>query len=355
MRDPRSAAARPRRRRRPPAARGGDVLRGQVLARPLAVVAAQARARTGTARCTRGGCSNTRGPATPTRPARAAGCAPTRRRCRSRRSARGRRPRCRRRCPSPRSTPNTTRAPAPAPSVASERAKQLASLARRTGPAEARFEVAGGAAAVEPGRVRVLDQAGGGGDRARDPDADGAAPARLRLDLGDQRGDRLEGRGVVVARRGHAPPRADGVVPVEGDGLDLRPAEIDADAEHAAHARGRCHGCTRARRERRRGSGGSEAHRCACRRSPARYDCVYLTKSLSAFSGRIFTILRAGLALKIVGSLVKGLMPLPRLGGRLLDHAHLREPGQREASAPRHVVGDEGGQRAHHGGDFLAA
>src|SRR6185436_12184995 len=35
----------------------------------------------------------------------------------------------------------------------------------------------------------------------------------------------------------------------------------------------------------------------------------YFTASLSALSGRIFTSLRAGLALKIVGSFVKGLIP----------------------------------------------
>ena len=64
--------------------------------------------------------------------ARAGGCGPTRRRRRAGRDARGRPPRCRRRQPVPRMTPNTRRWPAPAPSAASDRAKQLASFSTRT-------------------------------------------------------------------------------------------------------------------------------------------------------------------------------------------------------------------------------
>ena len=65
-------------------------------------------------------------------PAPAAGCGPTPPRSRSARSAPCRPPRSPPPTPVPRITPNTTFAPRPAPSTASDRAKQLASFAMRT-------------------------------------------------------------------------------------------------------------------------------------------------------------------------------------------------------------------------------
>src|SRR5688572_20865146 len=70
-------------------------------------------------------------------------------------------------------------------------------------------------------------------------------------------------------------------------------------------------------RPRRRHAGGRRVH--------AR---TYLTKSLSAFSGRILTTLRAGLALKSIGSLVKGLMPLRALVAAFLMTDILARPGR---------------------------
>ena len=61
--------------------------------------------------------------------------------------------------PVPRMAAKTTSAPAPAPSVASDNARQLASLATRTGCAEQRLQVARQRAAVEAGGVAVLHHA----------------------------------------------------------------------------------------------------------------------------------------------------------------------------------------------------
>ena len=59
-------------------------------------------------------------------------------------------------------TPKTTSAPAAAPSVASETAKQLASLAMRTSRPSRALEIGLERPAEQPGRVGVLDQAGRG-------------------------------------------------------------------------------------------------------------------------------------------------------------------------------------------------
>ena len=63
--------------------------------------------------------------------------------------------------PVPRITPNTTGSPAAAPSVASESAKQFASFASRTGRPSRVGQILRQRAAVQPRRVRVLDEARG--------------------------------------------------------------------------------------------------------------------------------------------------------------------------------------------------
>ena len=82
----------------------------------------------------------------------------------------------------------------------------------------------------QTGRVGVLDQARGGGDGARCADADGARLTSLRLDPEDQITDRLHGRGIVGLRCCHAAAQADRAFGVHCHGLDLRAAQINADA-----------------------------------------------------------------------------------------------------------------------------
>ena len=84
--------------------------------------------------------------------------------------------------PVPRITPNTERAPAPAPSTASDSAKQLASLASRTGAAEPGLEIALERPAVEPCRIGVLHEAAGRRQRPGHADADAAGAARRLLE-----------------------------------------------------------------------------------------------------------------------------------------------------------------------------
>jgi hypothetical protein len=98
--------------------------------------------------------------------------------------------------PVPRRTPKTVSKSRPAPSIASERAKQLASLATRGGRARAGLEVGLQGAADEPGGVGVLDEAGGVGDDAGDADTDGALLASFGFQLSDEAGDGIEGGGV---------------------------------------------------------------------------------------------------------------------------------------------------------------
>jgi len=64
-------------------------------------------------------------------------------------------------------------------------------------------------------------------------------PAELALGRVDQRGDRGDGRRIVVARRGHAPAQPDRAVAIECGDLDLGAAEIDAEAPLKVHARSR--------------------------------------------------------------------------------------------------------------------
>ena len=90
-------------------------------------------------------------------------------------------------------------------------------------------------AAVEPGRVRVLDEAGRGRDRARDADADRAVAPELGLDAAHEIGGGPDAGIVVVLRRRDPAPGEGGAVLVERDRLDLGPAPVDAD-EHGRRA-----------------------------------------------------------------------------------------------------------------------
>jgi len=60
----------------------------------------------------------------------------------------------------------------------------------------------------------------------------------------------------------------------------------------------------------------------------------YETMSLSFFSGRILTTLRAGLALKVVSSFVNGLMPLRSLVAGLCCTTILQRPGMAKVFDP---------------------
>ena len=96
--------------------------------------------------------------------------------------------------------------------------------------AEEAGEVGAERAAEEPGGVRVLHEAGCGGDRPGHSDADRPARAERRLDLGDEAGDRREGP--VVVGRGRAPQTKElAAALAQGQRLGLRPAEVDADPQ----------------------------------------------------------------------------------------------------------------------------
>ena len=96
-------------------------------------------------------------------------------------------------------------------------------------PPERLRQVAVDRAADEPGRVRVLDEPARRRQRPRHAHAHAALAPGLLLDRLDERRDGADRRVVVVARRRDAPPRELAAVGVEGDRLDLRPAEIDPD------------------------------------------------------------------------------------------------------------------------------
>ncbi len=154
---PRSARARPRRPRRPARRASRSRLPRARRALPRGS-RARARARRGTSRCSRPCRSSRPARASRRRAARASGLCPHSPAIAfgpvSPRPSTTTPPPV----PVPTITPNTTRAPAAAPSVASESAKQLASLAQRTGPAERPRQVLVDRAPDEPGRVRVLDE-----------------------------------------------------------------------------------------------------------------------------------------------------------------------------------------------------
>ena len=134
--------------------------------------------------------------------------------------------------PVPRMTPNTPRAPAPAPSTASDRAKQLASLASRTGRprcasrsrwnglplshVELAFCTSPLAGATEPGMPM--------------PTA-AALAARAFLERAHHLADGPDGRAVVVARRRHAMLGQRASARAQRHARDLGAAEVDADAQ----------------------------------------------------------------------------------------------------------------------------
>src|SRR6516162_5339626 len=60
-------------------------------------------------------------------------------------------------------------------------------------------------------------------------------------------------------------------------------------------------------------------------------DRRYATASLAAFTGRALTIFRAGFALNIVGSFVKGLMPFRAFVAGFLTTTNLANPGTKKA------------------------
>ena len=225
--------------------------------------------------------------------------------------------------PVPRITPNTRRWPAPAPSLASESAKQLASFSTRTSRPSARVEVVAERPAVQLGRVGVLDQAGGRRDRARRADADAGRARRARLRSPRRARARRRRLRVVVRRRGDAAARQLAAGVVDRDRLDLGAAEVDADADHGdvgavATCAGRRlsaatpapvarAGQARARRGRDRTTRGRPRHRgserrragerrdvtavpscracrCARRRRPDRSSCQALANASSACS-----------------------------------------------------------------------
>src|SRR5688572_12020997 len=97
-------------------------------------------------------------------------------------------------------------------------------------PAERGFQVAAQRLADEPGRVGVLDQAGGLRFRSGDSDPDGALPG-----VAHKRPNRSDGGRVIAARGGNALTKHFAPVAVERYRLDLRAAEIDADS--AVHRR----------------------------------------------------------------------------------------------------------------------
>src|SRR5258708_40061090 len=65
------------------------------------------------------------------------------------------------------------------------------------------------------------------------------------------------------------------------------------------------------------------------RRQEAPPQDVFYTASFAAFTGRALTILRAGFALKVIASPVKGLVPLRALVAAFLMTTNLAKPGTR--------------------------
>ena len=101
------------------------------------------------------------------------------------------------------------------------------------------LEVAIERMAVQLRGVGVLDQAGGGRDRAGMADADAAARAHLGLELAHHGGHAVDGRFVAALRRRHAHAGAFLAAVVEDDALDFRAPEIDADTHVATSQKSR--------------------------------------------------------------------------------------------------------------------
>ena len=105
------------------------------------------------------------------------------------------------------------------------------------GTLEQPLEIDAQVAAVEPGRIAAVHDAGVAVHRARHADADALRRAfGLRLEFEHQAVDRAQAAVVIVPRGRDARPDALRAVGTERDPLDLRPAEI----ETHPHQRPRC-------------------------------------------------------------------------------------------------------------------
>jgi hypothetical protein len=124
----------------------------------------------------------------------------------------------------PRITPNTERAPRPAPSIASDSAKQFGVVGHADLAAECALEVFLERLAVEASRVGVLHAAIDERARAGSGDADARARSEVFFDRPDQLDDRRD-RGLVAS--GGSPDAAamgDATGRVERGRFDLRAA-----------------------------------------------------------------------------------------------------------------------------------
>jgi hypothetical protein len=136
----------------------------------------------------------------------------------------------------PRITPNTVPKPAPAPSVASDKAKQSAFVGEADGTVERRLQIAAQRPTGQPGRVGVLDQPGGTDNGARDADADRGGAIDLDFEAGNEPGNRRDRAVIVAARRDDSPTRPKSAVGSKGNRLDFASAEVDTDAKYRRHA-----------------------------------------------------------------------------------------------------------------------
>ena len=133
--------------------------------------------------------------------------------------------------PVPRMTPKTMAAPAPAPSRRLGDGKAIGIIGQAQRPAEGARQILVEGRPLSQVELAFLTRpvAGEIVPGMPTPTTAGAA-ARLALRLRHHLGDGCQGCLVVLPRRG-APEAASGdALPVEGEGLDLGAAQIDADA-----------------------------------------------------------------------------------------------------------------------------
>ena len=136
--------------------------------------------------------------------------------------------------PVPTITPKTTRAPAAAPSTASERAKQFASFAKRTGRPRSPERSRSRGCPISQVEFAFLTRPLAGERAPGIPTPTVAAASGVRLEVAHETGHRLERRPVVVPGRRHPAPGELRPVVRERHALDLRAPEVEPDA----HARG---------------------------------------------------------------------------------------------------------------------